>query len=309
MKVYQSIEQLVGATPLLRLSGFEREYGLSAEIYAKLESFNPAGSIKDRVALAMLDAAEAAGLLKAGGTVIEPTSGNTGLGLCAIGTARGYRVIIVMPDTMSEERILLMQAYGAEVVLTPGALGISGSIEEAKRLCRNTPGAFMPSQFENPANPEAHLTSTGPEIWEDTDGLVDILVAGVGTGGTITGIGKYLKAKRPELRVVAVEPAASAVLSGGTAGAHPLQGIGAGFIPAILDTDVIDEIIPVEGENAYLAARALARCDGVLSGITSGAALHAAAELARRPENRGKRIVVILPDGGEKYLSTPLYRG
>ena len=308
MKVYQSIEQLVGATPLLRLSGFEREYGLSAEIYAKLESFNPAGSIKDRVALSMLDAAEAAGLLREGGTIIEPTSGNTGLGLCAIGTARGYRVIIVMPDTMSEERILLMKAYGAEVVLTPGALGISGSIEEAKRLCESTPGAFMPSQFENPANPEAHLASTGPEIWDDTDGLIDILVAGVGTGGTITGVGKYLKLKNPDIRIVAVEPATSAVLSGGTAGAHPLQGIGAGFIPSILDTEIIDEIITVEGEDAYRAARAMARRDGVLSGITSGAALHAAAELAQRPENKSKRIVVILPDGGEKYLSTPLYR-
>ncbi len=309
MKIYTSVEQLVGRTPLLRLSGFEREYGLQAKIYAKLESFNPAGSIKDRAALFMLDDAERRGALKPGGTVVEPTSGNTGLGLCAIGTARGYRVVIVMPSTMSAERIQLMRAYGAEVVLTDGSLGMSGAIAEAERICRETEGAFMPSQFDNPANPAAHLSTTGPEIFEDTDGEVDVLVAGVGTGGTVSGIGKYLKERKPAVKVIAVEPAKSPVLSGGAAGPHPLQGIGAGFVPENLDREVIDEVIAVEGEEAYLAARIAARCDGILSGITSGAALHAAAEVAKRPENAKKAIVVILPDGGEKYLSTELYRG
>ena len=309
MKIYTSVEQLVGKTPLLRLSGFEREYGLEAKIYAKLESFNPAGSIKDRVALSMLDDAEARGLLRSGGTVVEPTSGNTGLGLCAFGVARGYRVIIVMPSTMSEERIRLMRAYGAEVVLTDGKLGMAGAIEEAKRICDSTDGAFMPSQFDNPANPDAHYRTTAPEIWEDTDGELDFLVAGAGTGGTITGIGRYLKERCPDVKIIAVEPAASPVISGGAAGPHPLQGIGAGFIPENLDTDLIDEVIRVEGEEAYTAARVAASCDGVLGGITSGAALHAAATLARRQENRGKSFVVILPDGGEKYLSTELYQG
>ena len=307
MKIYDSIEQLAGGTPLLRLHGIEREYELDAKIYAKLESFNPAGSIKDRVALSMLDDAEARGLLRRGGTVVEPTSGNTGLGLCAFGVARGYRVVIVMPSTMSEERIKLMQAYGAEVVLTDGELGMPGAIEEAKRICESTVGAFMPSQFDNPANPDAHYRTTAPEIWEDTDGKLDFLVAGAGTGGTLTGIGRYLKERRADIKIIAVEPAASPVLSGGTAGPHPLQGIGAGFIPENLDVTLIDEVIRVKGNEAYTAARIAAACDGVLGGISSGAAIHAAAVVARRQENRGKSFVVMLPDGGEKYLSTELY--
>ena len=308
MKVFNSIDELIGGTPLLRLKGFEAEYGLSARVLGKLESANPAGSAKDRVALYMLNDAEKRGLLRESGTIIEPTSGNTGLGLAAVGVARGYRVIIVMPSTMSAERIQLMRAYGAEVRLTDGALGMKGAIAEAERLCLEIPDAFMPSQFDNPANPEAHLSTTGPEIWEDTEGEVDILVAGVGTGGTVSGIGKYLKSKKPSVKIIAVEPSDSPVLSGGKAGAHPLQGIGAGFIPNNLDTDIIDSVITVTGGEAFAAARAVARRDGILTGISSGAALHAAAIVAADPENAGKTVVVILPDGGEKYLSTELYR-
>jgi len=305
MKIYDSLYELIGKTPLLRLSRYGK--GLGAEILAKLEGKNPAGSVKDRVALKMIDDAERSGALQPGSVIIEPTSGNTGIGLAAVAAVRGYRAIIVMPSTMSPERVKLMRAYGAEVVLTDGSLGMSGAIAKAEELAREIEGAFIPGQFTNPSNPAAHLDTTGPEIWEDTDGVLDIFVAGIGTGGTISGIGKYLKSKNPSIKVIGVEPRDSAVLSGGVAGAHGLQGIGAGFVPSILDTEIYDGIITVSTDEAYAAARALARCEGVLAGISSGAALHAAKLLAQRAENAGKRIVVLLPDGGDKYLSTELY--
>lgn len=304
-KIYTSVDQLIGGTPLLELRRLAEEERLQARLLVKLEYFNPAGSVKDRVAKAMLDEAEEAGLLGPGAVIIEPTSGNTGIGLAAVAAARGYRLIIVMPETMSMERRLLMRAYGAELVLTAGAAGMAGAIAKAEELAREIPGSFVAGQFTNPANPAAHRASTGPEIWKDTDGKVDIFVAGVGTGGTITGIGGYLKEKNPALRVVAVEPVDSPVLSGGMSGPHKLQGIGAGFVPAVLDTGIYDEVIPVSGEAAFAAVRQLGRTEGVLAGISSGAALAAAVELARRPENRGKTIVALLPDTGERYLSTP----
>ena len=307
MKTYQSITQLEGGTPLLELVNFNRNNGLGATVLAKLEYLNPAGSCKDRVAMAMIENAEANGALKPGATIIEPTSGNTGIGLAAIGTARGYRVIITMPDTMSVERCRLMRAYGAEVVLTEGAKGMTGAIEKADELQRSIPGSIVAGQFVNPANPEAHRKTTGPEIWNDTDGKVDIFVAGVGTGGTITGVGEYLKARNPGIKVVAVEPKDSPLLSAGVAGPHKLQGIGANFVPEILNTKVYDEIIPVDHEDAYAAGRAVAKSDGILVGISSGAALWAAAEVAKRPENRGKTIVVLLPDTGDRYLSTEMF--
>lgn len=307
MKTYQSITQLVGGTPLLELVNFNRNNGLGATVLAKLEYLNPAGSCKDRVAMAMIENAEANGALKPGATIIEPTSGNTGIGLAAIGTARGYRVIITMPDTMSVERCRLMRAYGAEVVLTEGAKGMTGAIEKADELQSSIPGSIVAGQFVNPANPEAHRKTTGPEIWNDTDGKVDIFVAGVGTGGTITGVGEYLKARNPGIKVVAVEPKDSPLLSAGVAGPHKLQGIGANFVPEILNTKVYDEIIPVDHEDAYAAGRAVAKSDGILVGISSGAALWAAAEVAKRPENRGKTIVVLLPDTGDRYLSTEMF--
>ena len=307
MKTYQSITQLVGGTPLLELVNFNRNNGLGATVLAKLEYLNPAGSCKDRVAMAMIENAEANGALKPGATIIEPTSGNTGIGLAAIGTARGYRVIITMPDTMSVERCRLMRAYGAEVVLTEGAKGMTGAIEKADELQRSIPGSIVAGQFVNSANPEAHRKTTGPEIWNDTDGKVDIFVAGVGTGGTITGVGEYLKARNPGIKVVAVEPKDSPLLSAGVAGPHKLQGIGANFVPEILNTKVYDEIIPVDHEDAYAAGRAVAKSDGILVGISSGAALWAAAEVAKRPENRGKTIVVLLPDTGDRYLSTEMF--
>ena len=307
MKTYQSITQLVGGTPLLELVNFNRNNGLGATVLAKLEYLNPAGSCKDRVAMAMIENAEANGALKPGATIIEPTSGNTGIGLAAIGTARGYRVIITMPDTMSVERCRLMRAYGAEVVLTEGAKGMTGAIEKADELQRSIPGSIVAGQFVNPANPEAHRKTTGPEIWNDTDGKVDIFVAGVGTGGTITGVGEYLKARNPGIKVVAVEPKDSPLLGAGVAGPHKLQGIGANFVPEILNTKVYDEIIPVDHEDAYAAGRAVAKSDGILVGISSGAALWAAAEVAKRPENRGKTIVVLLPDTGDRYLSTEMF--
>ena len=306
-QIYTSVDQLVGHTPLLELTHMEK--GLNARILAKLEGFNPAGSVKDRVALSMIDTAEAEGLLAPGGTIIEPTSGNTGIGLAAIGVSRGYRVIIVMPDSMSVERQKLIAAYGAEVVLTPGAKGMQGAIEKANALQKEIPGSFITGQFDNPANPAAHRASTAPEIWDDTDGDVDIFVAGVGTGGTVAGIGSYLKEKKPAVQVVAVEPAASPLLSKGVAGPHGLQGIGANFVPSVLDRTVIDEILPVTEEEAYAAARKLGNTEGVLAGISSGAALHAALELAKRPENAGKTIVVLLPDTGDRYLSTTLFDG
>lgn len=305
MKIYNSLDELIGKTPLLRLSRFGE--GLTAEILAKLECKNPAGSSKDRVALKMINDAEKSGALRKGTVIIEPTSGNTGIGLAAVAATRGYRAIIVMPSTMSPERIKLMRAYGAEVVLTDGALGMSGAIAKAEELAKSIQDSFIPGQFTNPSNPAAHTESTGPEIWEDTNGGVDVFVAGVGTGGTITGVGRYLKSKNPKIKVVAVEPADSPVLSGGKAGAHGLAGIGAGFVPEILDTAVLDEIIKVTTEEAYASARELAKREGVLVGISSGAALHAARELARRGECSGKRIVVLLPDGGDKYLSTELF--
>ena len=305
-RIYTSIDQLVGHTPLLELKNIEKD--LSARILAKLEYLNPAGSVKDRVALAMIEDAETKGLLKPGSTIIEPTSGNTGIGLAAIAAARGYRVIIVMPDSMSMERRLLMAAYGAKLVLTEGAKGMQGSIDKAKELADAIPDSFIPGQFDNPANPAAHKASTGPEIWEDTDGEVDIFVAGVGTGGSLTGVGSYLKKKRPGIRVVAVEPASSPLLSKGMAGPHGLQGIGANFIPTVLDTTVYDEVIPVTEEDAFTAGRLLGKAEGILAGISSGAALHAAIELAKRPENKGKTIVVLLPDTGDRYLSTPMFR-
>lgn len=306
-RIYTSADQLIGRTPLLELTRIEQELGLKARLLAKLEACNPSGSVKDRIAKAMLDDAEAAGLLKPGATIIEPTSGNTGIGLAAVGAARGYRVMLVMPETMSVERRALMKAYGAELVLTEGAKGMRGAIEKAEALAAEIPGSFLPRQFQNASNPRIHRETTGPEIYEDTDGQVDIFVAGVGTGSTITGVGTYLKARDPGIRVVAVEPAGSPVLSQGKAGPHKIQGIGAGFVPDVLDTHIYDEIIPVAEEDAFAAGRLLGRREGVLAGISSGAALWAAAELARRPENEGKTIVVLLPDTGDRYLSTPLF--
>ena len=307
MHYVETITDLIGNTPLLRLKRFEAENGLNAVLLAKLEYWNPAGNVKDRVALAMLDDAEAKGLLKPGAVIIESTSGNTGIGLAAVGAARGYRTILTMPDTMSVERRKLLQAYGAELVLTDGSRGMRGAIAKAKELAAEIPGSFLPGQFTNPANPAAHRATTGPEIWADTDGKVELFVAGIGTGGTITGVGEYLKAQNPRVRVVAVEPAGSPVLSGGKAGTHGLQGIGAGFVPDTLNPEVYDEVIPVTNEDAYAAGRIVARKEGLLVGISSGAALWAAAQLARRPENQGKYIVVLLPDSGERYLSTPLF--
>ena len=305
--IYTSADQLIGRTPLLELTHLEKKYGLKARILAKLEYFNPAGSVKDRIARAMIDDAEAKGLLKEGSVIIEPTSGNTGIGLASVAAARGYRIIIVMPETMSVERRQLMKAYGAELVLTEGAKGMKGAIAKADELAKEIPNSFIPGQFVNPANPKAHFETTGPEIWEDTDGGVDVFVAGVGTGGTVTGVGRYLKSKNPAVRVVAVEPKSSAVLSTGVAGPHKIQGIGAGFVPAVLDTGVYDEIIPVENDDAFATGRELGRSEGVLVGISSGAALWAALELVGRPENAGKTIVVLLPDTGDRYLSTPLF--
>lgn len=306
-KIYTAADQLIGRTPLLRLVRLEQQLGLNAVLLAKLESFNPAGSVKDRVAKAMLDDAEAKGLIGPGGTIIEPTSGNTGIGLASVAAARGYRVIIVMPDTMSVERRQLMMAYGAELVLTPGARGMTGAIEKAKELASQPPGSFIPGQFENPANPDAHYRTTGPEIWEDTDGKIDLFVAGVGTGGTITGVSRYLKEQNPAIHVAAVEPADSPVLSGGKAGPHKLQGIGAGFVPDALDQNAYDEVLTVTTEQAFEASRALGRAEGVLAGISSGAALAGAIRLAKLPENAGKTIVTLLPDTGDRYLSTGLF--
>ena len=305
--IYTSADQLIGKTPLLELTNIEKALGLKAKVLAKLEYFNPAGSVKDRVAKAMIDDAEEKGLLKPGSVIIEPTSGNTGIGLAAVAAARGYRIIIVMPDTMSVERRQLMKAYGAELVLSEGAKGMKGAIAKADELAASIPGSFIPGQFVNPANPKAHFETTGPEIYADTDGEVDLFVAGVGTGGTITGVGEYLKSKKPEVKVVAVEPATSPVLSKGTAGAHKIQGIGAGFVPKVLDTGVYDEIIPVANEDAFAVGKQIGKAEGVLVGISSGAAAWAAIELAKRPENEGKTIVVLLPDTGDRYLSTPLF--
>ena len=306
-KIYTSVEQLIGRTPLLELTHIEASQKLEAKVLAKLEFLNPAGSAKDRVARAMIDDAEARGILKEGSVIIEPTSGNTGIGLAVMAAARGYRAIIVMPDTMSMERRLLMTAYGAELVLTPGAQGMTGAIAKVEELAREIPNAFIPGQFENPANAEAHRLTTGPEIWTDTDGEVDIFVAGVGTGGTITGTGEYLKAQNPHVKVVAVEPASSPLLSQGKAGPHGLQGIGANFVPGVLNTGIYDEIIPVTEQDAYETGRLIGRTEGVLVGISSGAALWAAIQLAKRPENKGKTIVVLLPDTGDRYLSTPMF--
>ena len=305
--IYTSADQLIGRTPLLELTRIEEELGLKARILAKLEYLNPAGSVKDRIAKAMVDDAEARGLLKKGSVIIEPTSGNTGIGLASVAAARGYRLIIVMPETMSVERRQLLRAYGAELVLTEGKLGMKGAIAKAEELAAQMPGSFLPGQFTNPANPAVHRTTTGPEILEDTDGAVDLFVAGVGTGGTITGVGGYLKEKKPGVKVVAVEPADSPVLSGGQAGPHKIQGIGAGFVPAVLDTDSYDEIVTVSNEDAFAAGRLVGRKEGVLVGISSGAAVWAAIQLARREENKGKTIVVLLPDTGDRYLSTPLF--
>ena len=308
MNIYKNVCELIGKTPLMQLCRYSDAEKLDTAILAKLELFNPAGSVKDRVAANMIKDAEEKGLLKEGGMIIEPTSGNTGIGLAAVAASKGYRAVFTMPDTMSVERRMLLTAYGAEIVLTPGAEGMSGAIKRAEELCRENPGSIIPGQFVNPANPEAHVNTTGPEIWNDTDGKVDIFVAGVGTGGTLTGCAKYLKEKNPDIQVVAVEPAASPLLSGGMAGPHPLQGIGANFVPDILDTDIIDEIITVTGEEAYAAGKKMARQEGILVGITSGAALHAATVLARREENRGKTIVALLPDSGERYLSTDMFK-
>lgn len=305
--IYTSADQLIGKTPLLELTNIEKKFGLKAKILAKLEYLNPAGSVKDRIAKAMIDAAEASGQLKPDSVIIEPTSGNTGIGLASVAAARGYRIIIVMPETMSVERRQLMKAYGAELVLTEGAKGMKGAIAKADELAREIPNAFVTGQFVNPANPKAHFETTGPEIWEDTDGQVDYFVAGVGTGGTITGTGRFLKSKNPDVRVVAVEPASSAVLSTGVAGAHKIQGIGAGFVPEVLDTKIYDEIIPVSNDDAFATGKEVGKNEGVLVGISSGAALWAAIELAKRPENEGKTIVVLLPDTGDRYLSTPLF--
>lgn len=306
-RIYTSADQLIGHTPLLELTHLEKKYGLKARLLGKLEYLNPAGSVKDRIARAMIDDAEAKGLLKPGSVIIEPTSGNTGIGLASVATARGYRVIIVMPETMSVERRQLMKAYGAELVLTEGSKGMSGAIAKAEELAREIPGGFVPGQFVNAANPKAHFETTGPEIYEDTDGKVDYFVAGVGTGGTITGVGQYLKSRNPEVKVVAVEPKNSAVLSTGVAGAHKIQGIGAGFVPQVLDTRVYDEIIPVENDDAFALGKEMGRSEGVLVGISSGAALWAAIEIAKRPGSEGKTIVVLLPDTGDRYLSTPLF--
>ena len=306
-KIYTSADQLIGKTPLLELTHIEKKHSLKAKILAKLEYFNPAGSVKDRIAKAMINDAEEKCLLKEGSVIIEPTSGNTGIGLASVAAARGYRIIIVMPETMSVERRQLMKAYGAELVLTEGAKGMKGAIARADELAKEIPNSFVPGQFVNEANPRAHFDTTGPEIYEDTDGAVDYFVAGVGTGGTITGVGRYLKSKKPDVKVVAVEPKSSAVLSTGVAGAHKIQGIGAGFVPAVLDTKVYDEIIPVENDDAFATGREIGQSEGVLVGISSGAALWAAIELAKRPENEGKTIVVLLPDTGDRYLSTPLF--
>ncbi|WP_337362838.1 cysteine synthase A [Vescimonas sp.] len=306
-RIYTSADQLIGHTPLLELTHLEKKYGLKARLLGKLEYLNPAGSVKDRIARAMIDDAEAKGLLKPGSVIIEPTSGNTGIGLASVAAARGYRVIIVMPETMSVERRQLMRAYGAELVLTEGSKGMSGAIAKAEELAREIPGGFVPGQFVNAANPKAHFETTGPEIYEDTDGKVDYFVAGVGTGGTITGVGQYLKSRNPEVKVVAVEPKSSAVLSTGVAGAHKIQGIGAGFVPQVLDTKVYDEIIPVENDDAFALGKEMGRSEGVLVGISSGAALWAAIEIAKRPGSEGKTIVVLLPDTGDRYLSTPLF--
>lgn len=307
MRVYRKITDLIGGTPLLELTNYEKANELNAKIYAKLEYFNPAGSVKDRIAKAMLDDAEEKGLLKPGAVIIEPTSGNTGIGLASVAASRGYKVILTMPETMSVERRNLLKAYGAELVLTEGAKGMPGAIAKAKELAEQTPNSYIPSQFTNPANPAVHLKTTGPEIWADTDGKVDIFVAGVGTGGTLSGVGAYLKSQNPNVKVVAVEPATSPVLSGGKAGPHKIQGIGAGFVPDTLNTDIYDEVFPVQNEDAFATGRALARSEGVLVGISSGAAVFAAAQLAKRPENAGKVIVALLPDTGERYLSTPMF--
>lgn len=306
-KIYTSADQLIGHTPLLELTHIEKEFALKAKLLAKLEYFNPAGSVKDRIARAMIDDAEKSGKLKPGSTIIEPTSGNTGIGLASVAASRGYKIIIVMPETMSVERRQLMKAYGAELVLTEGAKGMKGAIAKAEELAKVTPDSFIPGQFVNPANPKAHEETTGPEIYEDTDGKVDFFIAGVGTGGTITGVGKYLKSKKPDVKIVAVEPASSAVLSTGVAGSHKIQGIGAGFVPDVLDTKIYDEIIAVQNDDAFDAGRLVGHKEGILVGISSGAALWAAIELAKRPENEGKTIVALLPDTGDRYLSTPLF--
>jgi len=305
--IYTSVEQLIGRTPLLELTHIEKEYGLDARLLAKLEGFNPGGSAKDRVAMAMVDDAERRGLLKPGATIIEPTSGNTGIGLAVMAAARGYRAVIVMPDTMSMERRLLMGAYGAQLVITEGAKGMQGAIDRAEELTREIPGSFIPGQFVNPSNPAAHYATTGPEIWADTDGQVDVFVAGVGTGGTLTGVGRYLKERNPDIKIVAAEPATSPLLSGGEAGPHGLQGIGANFIPEVLDRSIYDEVITVTEEDAYAMGRILGRSEGVLAGISSGAALWAAVKVAKRPESAGKTVVVLLPDTGERYLSTAMF--
>lgn len=308
-KIYKSVEELIGKTPLLELTHLEQKMGLNANLLAKVEALNPGGSAKDRVAKRMVEDAEKAGILKEGATIIEPTSGNTGIGLAVMAAARGYRAIIVMPDTMSMERRLLMTAFGAELVLTEGAKGMAGAIEKAEELAKEIPNSFIPGQFDNPSNPAAHYDTTGPEIWEDTDGKVDIFVAGIGTGGTLTGVGRYLKEKNPNVKIIGVEPASSPLLTKGTAGPHGLQGIGANFVPSILDTELYDEVLTVTEEEAYEAGRALARKEGLLAGISAGAAVHAAAEVAKRPENAGKNIVVLLPDTGDRYLSTPMFQG
>ena len=306
-RIYTSADQLIGHTPLLELTHIEKKFGLKAKILAKLEYFNPAGSVKDRIAKAMIDDAEARGLLHEGSVIIEPTSGNTGIGLASVAAARGYRIIIVMPETMSVERRQIMKAYGAELVLTEGAKGMKGAIAKADELAKEIPGSFIPGQFVNPANPKVHFDTTGPEIFEDTDGDVDYFIAGVGTGGTVTGVGEYLKSKKPDVKVIAVEPASSPVLSGGKSGPHKIQGIGAGFVPDVLDTKIYDEIIPVENDDAFATGKEIGKSEGVLVGISSGAAVWAAIELAKRPENEGKTIVVLLPDTGDRYLSTPLF--